>query len=57
MARRMTRQLYTYTSRHTNKKVEVMCTRYEYLFLKLCYDVNGLTPEEYTEYKKYNTLN
>lgn len=52
-----TRQIYTYTSRHTNKRVEVMCTRYEYLFLKLCYDVNGLTPEEYAEYKKYNTLN
>ena len=27
------------------------CTRSEYLYIKLCYDVNGLSPDEFAEYK------
>ena len=33
-------------------EVFVKCTRLEYLYLKLNYGINGLTIEEYKEYKK-----
>jgi hypothetical protein len=40
-----TRQIYTINGDRVN------ASRLEYLFLKLCYG-QGLTPEEYDEYKK-----
>ena len=49
--KREIRQIYYYTSKNTGKREKVCCTRSEYLFMKLCYDVNGLTPEEFEEYK------
>ena len=49
--KRETRQVYYYTSRNTGKREKVCCTRREFLYIKLCYDANGLTPEEYEEYK------
>ena len=49
--KRETRQIYYYTSRNTGERKKVCCTRLDYLFLKLYYDINGLTPEEYEEYK------
>ena len=48
---RETRQIYYYTSRNTGERKKVCCTRLDYLFLKLYYDINGLTPDEYEEYK------
>ena len=45
------RQFWTYISRGEIKRV--WCTRHEYLFLKLCYDDNGLTEEEYKEYRNH----
>ena len=45
------RQIYYYTSRNTGKREKVCCTRSEYLYIKLCYDVNGLSPAEFEEYK------
>ena len=49
--KRETRQIYYYTSRNTGECKKVYCTRLDYLFLKLYYDINGLTPDEYEEYK------
>ena len=49
--KRAERQTYYYTSRNTGEPEEVYCTRGEYLYIKLCYDVNGLSPAEYEEYK------
>jgi hypothetical protein len=45
------RRIYTYESelRGTRK---VCCTYREYLFLKLCYSVDGLTEDEYETYKR-----
>ena len=45
------KKIYYYTSRNTGERRKVYCTRLDYLFLKLYYDINGLTPEEYEEYK------
>lgn len=45
------RKIYYYTSRNTGKLERVFCSRFEYLFLKIHYDVNGLSPDEYEEYK------
>lgn len=45
------RQTYYYTSRNTGKREKVFCTRDEYLLLKLHYDINGLSPTEYAEFK------
>ena len=45
---------YYYTSKNTGKREKVCCTRREYLYIKLCYDVNGLSPAEYEEYKAAN---
>ena len=45
------KQIYYYTSKNTGKREKVCCTRLDYLFLKLYYDINGLTPDEYEEYK------
>ena len=42
---------WTYISNGTEHKV--YCDRHWFLFLKLCYDDNGLTNEEYEEYKNY----
>ena len=47
-----TKQIYYYTSRNTGEHKKVYCTRLDYLFLKLYYDINGLTSEEYEEYKE-----
>lgn len=47
------RKIYYYTSRFTGKREKVFCSRYAYLFLKSHYDVDGLSPEEYNEYKNY----
>ena len=49
--KREERQIYYYTSRNTGKREKVCCTRSEYLYIKLCYDVNGLSPDEFAEYK------
>ena len=49
--KRDTRQIYYYTSKDTGKRETVCCTRSEYLYMKLCYDVNGLSPDEFAEYK------
>ena len=49
--KRETKQIYYYTSRNTGERKKVYCTRLDYLFLKLYYDINGLTPEEYEEHK------
>ena len=49
-ARDMKREYY-YTSKNTGKREKVCCTRSEFLYIKLCYDINGLTPDEYEEYK------
>ena len=49
--KRETRQIYYYTSRNTGERRKVYCTRLDYLFLKLYYDINGLTPDEYEEYQ------
>lgn len=48
-------QCYAYESK-TRGRVEVFCTRYEYLFLKFHYDINGLTADEYHEYKGYCSM-
>ena len=48
---RAERQIYYYTSRNTGERKKVYCTRLDYLFLKLYYDIDGLTPDEYEEYK------
>lgn len=45
------RKWWTYFSKMWGKKVDVYCSRREYLFFKLCYDINGLSEEEYREYK------
>ena len=45
------KETYYYTSKNTGKREAVCCTRSEYLFMKLCYDANGLSPDEYEEYK------
>jgi hypothetical protein len=47
------RMIYYYTSRNTGKLERVFCSRYEYLFLKFHYDIDGLTADEYAEYKGY----
>lgn len=44
-------QIYRYINQQGNE-VFVKCTRLEYLHLKLNYGINGLTIEEYREYKK-----
>lgn len=49
--KREERQIYYYTSRNTGERKKVYCTRLDYLSLKLYYDINGLTPYEYKEYK------
>lgn len=49
--KREERQIYDYKSRSTGERKKVHCTRSEYLYIKLCYDINGLTPDEYEEYK------
>lgn len=46
--------IYKYTS--NGKEQEVGCTYWQYLFLKLTYGDNGLTDEEYKEYKKHNNI-
>ena len=49
--KRAERQIYYYTSKNTGKREKVCCTRSEYLYIKLCYDINGLSPDEFEEYK------
>lgn len=49
--KREERQIYYYTSRNTGERKKVYCTRLDYLFLKLYYDIDGLSPDEYEEYK------
>ena len=49
--KREERQVYYYTSRNTGERKKVYCTRLDYLFLKLYYDIDGLSPDEYKEYK------
>ena len=49
--KREEKQIYYYTSKSTGKPEEVYCTRREYLYIKLCYDINGLSPDEFEEYK------
>ena len=45
------KQIYYYTSKSTGKREEVFCTRREFLYIKRCYDANGLSPAEFEEYK------
>ena len=45
------KKIYYYTSKNTGKREAVYCTRSEYLYIKLCYDTNGLSPDEFEEYK------
>ena len=49
--KRELKQTYHYTSKNTGKRETVCCTRNEYLYMKLCYDVNGLSLDEFKEYK------
>lgn len=49
--RKEEKQTWEYVSASTGKTERVYCTRRDYLFLKMCYDVTGLSPEEYKEYK------
>lgn len=53
MKNNLRRKLYSYTS--NGKTQRVWCNYWEFLLLKLCYDDNGLTKQEYKDYKKYNT--
>lgn len=46
------KKLYNYIN-EAGDKVEVFCTRRQYLFLKLTYGKDGLTNKEYKEYKSY----
>ena len=39
--KRAERQIYYYTSRNTGERKKVYCTRLDYLFLKLYYDIDG----------------
>lgn len=50
------RRIYYYTSRNTGKCEKVFCSRYEYLFLKFHYDIDGLSADEYAEYKGYFSM-
>lgn len=45
------KKTYYYTSKNTGKREKVCCTRSEFLYIKLCYDVNGLSIDEFEEYK------
>ena len=45
------KQTYHYISKNTGKRETVYCTRLDFLFTKLCYDVNGLSVAEFEEYK------
>lgn len=49
--KRAEKQTYYYTSKNTGKREKVCCTRIEYLYMKLCYDINGLSPDEHYEFK------
>ena len=46
------KKLYNYIN-EAGDKIEVFCTRQQYLFLKLTYGKDGLTNKEYKEYKSY----
>ena len=46
---------YQYTTKQGNEST-VHCTKLEYLYLKLNYGINGLTPREYHEYKQLSNL-
>ena len=50
------KQTYNYTTKEGNENT-VHCTRLEYLFLKLNYGIDGLTPREYLEYKQLSSEN
>lgn len=50
------KQIYQYTTKQGNESSTVHCTRLEYLYLKLNYGINGLTPKEYLEYKQLSNL-
>ena len=45
------KKTYYYTSKNTGKREAVCCTRSEFLYIKLYYDVNGLSIDEFEEYK------
>lgn len=49
--KRAEKQTYYYTSKNTGKRERVYCTRREFLYIKLCYDINGLSPDEHYEFK------
>lgn len=49
------KQTYQYTTKQGNENT-VHCTKLEYLYLKLNYGINGLTPKEYLEYKQLSNL-
>ena len=49
------KQTYQYTTKQGNEST-VHCTKLEYLYLKLNYGINGLTPREYQEYKQLSNL-
>lgn len=49
------KQTYKYITKEGNENT-VQCTRFEYLFLKLNYGINGLTPKEYLEYKQLSKI-
>ena len=49
------KQTYQYTTKQGNENT-VHCTKLEYLYLKLNYGINGLTPREYLEYKQLSNL-
>ena len=49
--KREERQIYHFTSKNTGERKKVYYTRLDYLFLKLYYDIDGLSPDEYKEFK------
>lgn len=50
------RKIYYYTSRNTGKREKVFCSRPDFLFLKFHYDIDGLSADEYAEYKGYCSM-
>ena len=46
---------YSYHSKYGSKET-IICSRYDYLYTKLYYDVFGLNDTEYAELQKYNKI-
>lgn len=53
-AEKIEKKIYTYENERGVQ--EVWCDYYTWLFLRLHYASQGLTEEEFEEYKKYSTM-